>query len=138
MSIRLKAKDFLYEVKRVSYSLVSYFLKLGIWLWPECVCLCIWNISLVLLACFCLWVLQLTTQVLHMLVVSLCRPVIHKLKPLSRGNWNILNQWAEATKRGEPNFKISVEGSKIGEGHGFWLKFSGGKSWRKLRPKVSI
>ena len=138
MSIRLKAKDFLYEVKRVSYSLVSYFLKLGIWLWPECVCLCIWNISLVLLACFCLWVLQLTTQVLHLLVVSLCRPVIHKLKPLGRGNWNILNQWAEATKRGEPNFKISVEGSKIGEGHGFWLKFSGGKSWRKLRPKVSI
>ena len=50
-----------------------------------------------------------------MLVVSLCRPVIHKLKPLGRGNWNILNQWAEATKRGEPNFKISVEGSRIGE-----------------------
>ena len=28
MSIRLKAKDFLFDVKRVSYSLVSYFLKL--------------------------------------------------------------------------------------------------------------
>ena len=27
-----KAKDFLFEVKRVSYSLVNYFLKLGIWL----------------------------------------------------------------------------------------------------------
>ena len=30
VSIRLKAKDFLFEVKTVSYSLVGYFLVLGI------------------------------------------------------------------------------------------------------------
>ena len=49
VSLRLKAKDFLFEVKTVSYSLVSYFLVLGVWLWTECVCLCIWNVSLLLL-----------------------------------------------------------------------------------------
>ena len=59
VSIRLKAKDFLFELKRVSHSSVSYFLKFGIWLWTECVCSCIWNISLLLRTSFCSWVLQL-------------------------------------------------------------------------------
>ena len=81
----------------ISYSLVSYSLKLGIWLWTECVCLCIWNISLLLLTCFCSWVLQLKTQVL-MLVVSLCKPVICKLRILGVGNLNIINQWGEPQK----------------------------------------
>ena len=83
----------------ISYYLVSYFLKLGIWLWTECVCLCIWNISLLLLICFCSWVLQLITQVL-MLEVSLCKPVICKLKILGVGNLNIINQWGEPQKGG--------------------------------------
>ena len=48
-----------------SYSLVSYFQKLGILLWTEYVCLCMWNISLLLLTWFCSWVLQLITQVLN-------------------------------------------------------------------------
>ena len=69
----------------ISNCLVSYFLKLGIWLWTECACLCIWNTSLLLLTCFCSWVLQLITQVL-MLVVSLCKPVICKLKIFGEGN----------------------------------------------------
>ena len=57
--VTVKVKEFFFEVKTVSYSLVSYFLLLCTWLWTECVCLCIWNISLVLLTCFCSWVLQL-------------------------------------------------------------------------------
>ena len=32
ISERLKAKDFLFEIKTVSYFLVNYFLVLGIWL----------------------------------------------------------------------------------------------------------
>ena len=81
----------------ISYSSVSYILKLGISLWIEYVCLYIWNISLLLLTCFCSWVLQLITQVL-MLVVSLCKPVICKLKILGVGNLNIINQWGEPQK----------------------------------------
>ena len=50
-------------------------MKLGIWLWTECVCLCIWNISLLLLIWFCSWVLQHIAQLLNVLVVSLCKPV---------------------------------------------------------------
>ena len=97
----------------ISYSLVSYFLKLGIWLWTECVCLCIWNISLLLLTCFCSWVLQLITQVL-MLVVSLCKPVICKLKILGVGNLNIINQWGEPQKGGTKFWNFRVGEAKGG------------------------
>ena len=82
---RLNTKDFLFELTRVSYSVVSYILKLGIWLWTECVCLCIWSISLRSLTCFCSWVLQLITRVFNVLVFSLCKPVIHKVKILGGG-----------------------------------------------------
>ena len=68
--------------------------------------------------CFCSCVLQLITQVLDVLVVNLCKPVIHKLKILSRGNLNIINQWGEPQKLGQQNFEISVGGSKRG-GHDF-------------------
>ena len=104
----------------ISYSLVSCSLKLGIWLWTECVCLCIWNISLLLLTCFCSWVLQLITQVL-MLVVSLCKPVICKLKILGVGNLNIINQWGEPRKRETKFWNFS-------EGKEKRLKFSGVKN----------
>ena len=40
--------DFLFEIKIVSYSLVNYFLVLGIQLQTGRVCLCIWNINLLL------------------------------------------------------------------------------------------
>ena len=83
---KVKAKKFLFEIKRVSYSLVSYFLKLGIWLWTECVRLCIWNIILLLLTHFCFWVLQLITQALNVLVVHLHKPVIQKVN---------INHWGE-------------------------------------------
>ena len=92
----------------ISYSLVSYFLKLGIWLWTECVCLCIWNINLLLLTCFCSWVFQLITRVL-MLVVSLCKPVICKLKSLGAGNLSIINQWGEPQKGGTKFWNFSGE-----------------------------
>ena len=96
----------------ISYSSVSYILKLGISLWIEYVCLYIWNISLLLLTCFCSWVLQLITQVL-MLVVSLCKPVICKLKILGVGNLHIINQWGEPQKGGTKFWNFSV-GSKRG------------------------
>ena len=38
-----------------------------------------------------LFVLQLITQVLNMLEVSLCKPVMHKLKILGGENLNIIN-----------------------------------------------
>ena len=34
---------------------------------------------------------------------------------MSRGNLNIINQWGEPQKKGEPNFEISVGGSKAGD-----------------------
>ena len=52
-----------------------------------------------------LFVLQLITQGLNVLVVSLCKPVIHKLKILVRGNLNIVNQWGNHRKgRGRVEF----------------------------------
>ena len=59
ISGRLKAKDFLFDIKIVFYSLVNYFLLLGIQLQTWHVYLCIWNISLLLLRYFCSWKLQL-------------------------------------------------------------------------------
>ena len=52
-----------------------------------------------------------------MLVVSLCKPVICKLKIFCVGNLNIINQGGNL-KKGRPNFNISVEGSKGGGGGG--------------------
>ena len=37
--------------------------------------------------CFCPWVLQLIWQVLNVLVVSLCKPVIHKFKNFGWGEF---------------------------------------------------
>ena len=37
---------------------------------------------------------------LSVLVVSLCKPVIHKLKILGGGNLNIINQWGNHKKGG--------------------------------------
>ena len=96
-----------------SYSLVSYFLKLVTWLWTECVCLCIWNISLLLLIYFCSWVLQLITQVL-MLEVSLCKPVICKLKILGVENLNIISKWGEPQKGGTKFWNFSEGMQKRG------------------------
>ena len=59
ISERLKAKDFLFQIKIVSYSLVNYFLVLGIHLQIGCVCFCIWNISLFLFSYFSSRELQL-------------------------------------------------------------------------------
>ena len=137
MSIRLKAKYFLLEVKRVCYSLASYFLNLGIWLWIECVCLCIWNISLLLLTCFCSWVLQLIAQVLNVLMVSLCKPVMHKLKILVGGKLEYCKSIGGTTKRGrESNFEISVGGSKKGWTRFFEHEFSGAKILEEAMESV--
>ena len=73
-----------------------------------------------------------------MLVVSLCKPVIHKFKILGGGNLNIINQWEELQKGGGPNFDILVgEAKKKGGGEGvvsaiFDSNLMWG-SWRKLR-----
>ena len=113
----------------ISYSSVSYILKLGIRLWIECVCLYIWNISLLLLTCFCSWVLQLITQVL-MLVVSLCKPVICKSKILGVGNLNYKSMRG-TTKRRAPNFEISVGESKRGGNTIFYSNLVGWKILEK-------
>ena len=50
---------------------------------------------------------------LDVLVVSLCKPVIQKLKILKGGSLNIINQWGnQKTGRGGrgANFEISVRG----------------------------
>ena len=57
-----------------------------------------------------------------MLVVSLRKQVIHKLKILGGGNLNIINLWGNR-KKGEPNLK-SQNGEAKGGRHDFWLKFS--------------
>ena len=118
MSIRIKGKRFSVWSK-------ESFLKLGIRLWTECVCLCIWNISLLLLLSFCLWVLQLmregklwvTYEYFNVLVVSLCKPVVYKLKILDGGKLQYYKWMGGTTKKRE-------EGTK------FW-NFSGGKQKRR-------
>ena len=136
MSIGFKAKDFLFEVNRVFYSLVSYFLKLGIWLWAECACFCTWNISLLQLTCFSSWALQLITQGLNMLVVSLCKAVIHKLSILAGGKLDCYKSMGGTTKKGlrwwgEANFEIWVGESKKGRTI-LDSNLVRGKSWGKL------
>ena len=64
--------------------------------------------------------IKLVTQMLNVLVVSLCKSVIHKLKMLG---WVKLEYYKSVKgnhKRGEANFEISVGGSNIGA-HDFWL-----------------
>ena len=108
------------KLKRVSYSLAIscswvYDYELN-------VCLCVWNISLLLLTCFYSWVLQLTTHVFDVLVVSLCKPAIRKLKISGQGK---LKSIGGITKRGDQILKFQW-GDKRRE-HDFWLKFSGGE-----------
>ena len=104
----LKAKDFLFEIKIVSYSLVNYFLVLGIRLQTGRVCLCIWNISFLLLRYFfpenhnSLSAYRVRGPAINQLYISWTFWV--------EGNFNIINQ------RGKPQ--------KKGGG--------GGKPWRKL------
>ena len=50
-----------------------------------------------------------------MLVVSLCKPVIHKLKILGGGKLEYYKTVRGTTKREGPNFEISVGGRKRGE-----------------------
>ena len=45
-----------------------------------------------------------------MLVVSLCKPVTHKLKMLGGGELEHYKSMGGTTKRGGPNFGISVRG----------------------------
>ena len=71
-----------------------------------------------------------------MLVVSLFKPVIHKLKILSGrgGRLEYYKPMKGTTKKGGPSFKISAEVSKWGE-HDFWLKFGGLK---EFTPEIYI
>ena len=119
---KVKGKRFSFWSKE-SFLFLSYFLKLGIWLWTERVCLCISNISFLLLTCLCSWVLLLITQVLNLLVVNLCEPFIHKLKILGGGKLEYCESMEKTTKRcGAKFWNISVGKERVG--HDFWLKFS--------------
>ena len=52
-----------------------------------------------------------------MLVVSLCKPVIYKLKILGGGNLNIINQWGNHKKGGvDQILKFQWGGAKGGGG----------------------
>ena len=132
--------------KRTSVWSKESFLKLGIWFWTKCVCLCIWKISLLLRTCFCSWVLQLMREgnlwvnyeYFNVLVVTLCKPVVYKLKILMEENLNIINQWGKPQKREGRQILIFQWGeAKEGE-HNFWLKFSGGKYWRKVEKTFFV
>ena len=71
-----------------------------------------------------------------MLVVGFCKPDIQKLKSLGGGKLEYYKPIGPTTRKGEPNFEISVGEEKKkrerGGGHNFWLKCSGKNSWRKL------
>ena len=77
--------------------------------------ICVFEICLLLLTCFCLRVLQLITHVLNVLVASLCKPVIHKLKVLGGEKLEYYKAVGGTTKRGEPNFEVTVGEAKGGE-----------------------
>ena len=51
----------------------------------------------------------------NVLVVSLCKPVVHKLNILGGGNLNIINQWG-TTKRGSQIAKSQSGGGGGKEG----------------------
>ena len=94
--------------KRFSVWSKESFLKMGICLWTECVCLCVWNISLLLLTCFCWWVLQvmrednlwITYEYFNVLVVSLSKPVVYKLNILDGRKLECYKSMGETTKKG--------------------------------------
>ena len=57
-----------------------------------------------------LWV---NYEYFNVLVVTLCKPVVYKVKILMEENLNIINQWGKPQKReGASNLDISVGGSK--------------------------
>ena len=62
-----------------------------------------------------------------MLVVSLCKPVVRKLKILDGGNLNIINLWGNRKKGGTKFWNLNG-GEVKGGRHDFWLKFSKGKN----------
>ena len=47
--------------------------------------------------CLCFWVSQFIAQALNLLMVSLCKPVKHKLKLLGGVNLNIIYQWKRSS-----------------------------------------
>ena len=55
-----------------------------------------------------------------MLVVSFCKPVVHKLKILGGENLNIMNQWGDHEKEG--NQFWNSNGGKQKEGTQFWTQ----------------
>ena len=70
---------------------------------------------------------------LNGLVVSVSKPVIHKLKILGEGKLEYYKSMGGTMKRQEPNFEISVRGSKKRGGS----NLVGGVSWLR-RPKTNI
>ena len=64
----------------------------------------------------------------NVLVVSFCKPVIHKLKILGGGKLEYYKSIGAKTKkkRGGQNLKFQWGEAKGEGGHDFWLKFSGG------------
>ena len=133
-----------FKGKRFSVWSKESFLKLGVWLRTECVCLCIWNINLLLLTCFCSWVLQpmreanlwVTYKYFNVLVVSFFKPVVLKLKILDGRKLEYYKSIGGATKkgrrgRGHQILKLQWGVAKDGE-HNFWLEFIGGKYWTKI------
>ena len=60
-----------------------------------------------------------------MLVVSMCKPVIHKLKILGVEKLEYYKSMGEPQKEGNQILKFQWVGSKKG-GQDFWLEFSGG------------
>ena len=141
------AKDSIQKYKnKVKGKIFSFwskesFLKLSIWFWAESVCLSIWNISLLLVTCFCSWVLQVmregnlwvTYEYFNVLVVRLCKPVVYKLKMLDIGKLEYYKSMERTTKKGRGQQILKFQWGKAKDGGQiFWLKFSGGKYWRKL------
>ena len=91
---KVKGKKFSVWSKRDSYSLLAIS-------W-SCVNYCELNAFVYLKyrfasTCLCFWVSQFITQALNLLMVSLGKPVIHKLKLLGGVNLNIIYQWKRSS-----------------------------------------
>ena len=90
------------------------------------VCLCIWNITLLLLSYFCSWELQLFK------CLPCYRSVCANELYISWKFWlgetlNIINQWEKPQKRGNQIFKVE-QGVAKEMRYNFWLKLSGRKN----------
>ena len=109
----------------------------GIWLQTGCVCLCNWNISLLLRSYFCSWELQLFKCL--PCYRSVCANQLYISRKLwVEGNLSIINQWWKPQKGGGKFLNFSGGKQKGGDTIFDLNLVGGGGTWRKLWATIIL